>query len=96
MNQNFKDFFDAVEYILLRLLFLGLLGLGAWALLAHAFDLKSSREQKHEVFSLPSSSSKARSPMRQRKRPKKRARRTPHAQASAANRWARGAGCFAT
>jgi hypothetical protein len=97
MNQSFKDFFDSVEYILLRLLFLGLLGLGAWALLGHAFNLNAALEQKQEVISLPSSSSETRSPTRQRKRQKKRARRPRTTQPHPTNHWTRAAGaCFVT
>ena len=95
MNQ-IKEPFDVVEYIVLRLLLLGLLGLGAWAVLNHEFNLNKAWNQSQEMINLPSSSSKTRAPMRQQKRRKKRIRRIQITERHPTNCWRRAAGCFAT
>jgi hypothetical protein len=80
MNQTFKDFFDAVEYIILRLLLLGLLGMGAWALLGHAFDMRAAPEQQNGMTAIPSLSSGKSSRTHYRKRRKKKSILRPQLQ----------------
>jgi hypothetical protein len=86
VNQNFKDFFDTVEYIFIRLLLLGLLGLGAWALFTHALDLNTPTDQKQNV---PSTSLLAERAFRTRKEKRKKNKR-PRVQSSKLIWWSDG------